>query len=252
VSLYESDGTQWISVATGGGASGATGVTGVTGVTGATGVTGVTGVTGPSGGPTGPTGPTGPSGGPTGATGPTGPTGATGPSGGPTGATGPTGPTGVTGVTGATGPGGGGGAWPTYTGSGSPAGTVSAAAVGDTYADTDNGAVWIAGGTGTDDWYSVGGFTPDGPPGIQLDGDANGAYYIWDTVASTSGLIVATAANEGTPSPAVFTNANTLDNGNSGGAVFVGTFLLTGIPTSDPHVVGALWNSSGNVKISAG
>lgn len=31
-----------------------------------------------------------------------------------------------------------------------------------------------------------------------------------------------------------------------------GNVILTGIPTVDPHVAGAVWNSSGNLKISAG
>lgn len=31
-----------------------------------------------------------------------------------------------------------------------------------------------------------------------------------------------------------------------------GNVIILGMPTSDPHVVGALWNSSGTVKISAG
>lgn len=30
------------------------------------------------------------------------------------------------------------------------------------------------------------------------------------------------------------------------------TFLITGLPTADPHVVGAAWNSAGVLTISAG
>jgi hypothetical protein len=37
----------------------------------------------------------------------------------------------------------------------------------------------------------------------------------------------------------------------NGGAAF-STLKLTGLPTSNPHVVGALWNSSGAVQISSG
>lgn len=41
-----------------------------------------------------------------------------------------------------------------------------------------------------------------------------------------------------------------------GTAVFTvaadGKVIVTGLPTSDPAVAGALWNSTGTVKISAG
>jgi hypothetical protein len=149
--------------------------------------------------------------------------------------------------------GGGGGTWPTYSGSGSPVGVQSAAAIGDTYVDTTNGAVWVASATGSDGWLSVGGYVPDGGiPGIQLDAHASAIWEVYDTGASTSGLGVQSAASGGTSGPAVFTNFNTLDDGNDGTATFQADLILPGLPTSDPHVVGAMWNSSGTAKISAG
>jgi hypothetical protein len=126
------------------GPTGPTGYRGPTGSTGPTGATGPTGYTGPAStvlGPTGATGPTGPVStqpstvpGPTGSTGPTGPTGPTGAEGprglvGATGATGPTGPTGPQGPTGAIAP--------------SSATPPVSPAPGQTWFDTDTGAVYV-------------------------------------------------------------------------------------------------------------
>lgn len=51
-------------------------------------------------------------------------------------------------------------------------------------------------------------------------------------------------------------NNITVDNvGNtvvSGSLAMPSTLIITSMPTSDPHVVGQLWNSSGTVHISAG
>lgn len=134
--------------------------------------------------------------------------------------------------------GGSSGSWPTQTGSGSPVGTVAAAAVGDTYADTTNGAVWIAGATGSADWFSVGGFAESsfGLPGVQLDADINTIWGIIDTVFGGPGLSVQTAAAAGTTSPPVNTSNNTLDDGNTGAATFSGQVDAASLGPTIPYV----------------
>lgn len=181
-------------------------------------------------GGTGPAGPTGA----TGATGTTGSTGATGTTG-STGATGVTGSTGATGATGPTGPSGGGG-WPTYTGSGSPVGVVSAAAVGETYADTTNGAAWVASATGSAGWISLGGFTGDVFPGVQLDAQATPAWEVYDTVAGGLGFGVASAARGASLYPSAFTFNNELDDGNSGNAQFAAQVDAGSLGPTIPYV----------------
>lgn len=42
------------------------------------------------------------------------------------------------------------------------------------------------------------------------------------------------------------------DAGISSTAPSFQTLTLTGLPTADPHVVGALWNNAGVINISAG
>ncbi|HLZ09337.1 MAG TPA: hypothetical protein VKT80_12155, partial [Chloroflexota bacterium] len=37
-----------------------------------------------------------------------------------------------------------------------------------------------------------------------------------------------------------------------GAKTFTGNVLITTLPSSDPHVAGQLWNSTGTVKVSAG
>lgn len=124
--------------------------------------------------------------------------------------------------------GGGSGSWPTYTGSGSPVGSVSAAAIGNTYADTTNGAVWVAHATGSANWISVGGYLPSfSGAGVILDADANKQWAVLDPASSTAGLLVQTAAQAGTPGPPAFTGNNTLDDGITGAASFSGPVAAT-------------------------
>lgn len=52
---------------------------------------------------------------------------------------------------------------------------------------------------------------------------------------------------------AIWHIGGTLELGNAIVVTVVGGVpLFTGIPTADPHVVGALWNNAGVVTISAG
>jgi hypothetical protein len=53
--------------------------------------------------------------------------------------------------------GGAGGTWPTYSGNGSPQNVVAAAAPGDTYADTTNGAIFLAYEANNSHWVCIGG-----------------------------------------------------------------------------------------------
>jgi hypothetical protein len=56
-------------------------------------------------------------------------------------------------------PGGGGGGY-TYTGDGSPLGVQAAAAIGNSYLDSTNGAIYFATAAGTDGWVLVAGNSP--------------------------------------------------------------------------------------------
>lgn len=130
--------------------------------------------------------------------------------------------------------GGGGGTWPTYTGSGSPVGSVSAAAVGDVYADTTNGAMWIASATGTGGWATVGGQVAGFWPGVILDTETGYGWGVYDSTVNRRGFFVDSAFDGGTPSPIVSTFNNILDDGNSGNASFAGQVSAPTLNTSPP------------------
>lgn len=128
------------------------------------------------------------------------------------------------------------GSWPNYTGSGSPAGVVDAAAKGDTYGDTDSGAIWIARQTGTGGWMSVGGFVDEpGAFGVLLDDDSSGEWQVFDPVSGFAGLAVQSAAAASTPSPPAYTSNSTLDDG-SGNASFDGQVDAVSLGPTIPYV----------------
>lgn len=132
--------------------------------------------------------------------------------------------------------GGGGGSWPTYSGDGSPVGVVSATAVGQTYADTTNGAVWISSATGDTGWVSVGGYNPAVGPGntVLLDADTTQFFAVWDPVAE-NGFYVVSAAEGGTPNPQAGVNSNVLDDGN-GNASVAGTLNAGALGAAPAYV----------------
>jgi hypothetical protein len=167
----------------------------------------------------------------------------------------------------------GGGSFPTYTGSGSPQGVVSAAAIGNTYQDTVRGGIWVAGGTGNNHWAQVGGRDPATGAliaGFYVDAPANaGAWVIADPSASAALSDVASQNNLTGSGNGVFWNAGASD-GSQSLQVVVGppgspiqlfftqagvlnvpaALILSGIPTSDPAVTDEVWNSNGILVMS--
>lgn len=116
---------------------------------------------------------------------------------------------------------------PFLSGSGSPVGSAAATSIGQLYIDTTNGALWIAGATGSADWFSVGGFIPSSlGTGVQLDADASSYWEVKDLAAGRVGLIVTSADAGGTTNPSVGTANNTLDDGNTGAATFQGAMEI--------------------------
>ncbi len=115
------------------------------------------------------------------------------------------------------------------------------------------GSVVIEGGDPAADGVSNGGFTQlvggSGAPNGGNGGD----------VILTSGWGGDTSGNAGN----IQINPRPGNNEGSAGSLLVtlgagagagtaGHFVIAGLPTADPHVVGALWNNAGTVKISAG
>ena len=124
--------------------------------------------------------------------------------------------------------GGGGGGWD-YTGSGSPQGIVSAAAIGDTYKDTANGGAYIALATGNSNWAQLGGGYGGsiiqgyvlGEGGV-LVGD--GALYVLPAPNSNYSQF---SGNDAHWPSTVFTGPIAVGDGGAG------TFLYSG--TGDPN-----------------
>jgi hypothetical protein len=108
-----------------------------------------------------------------------------------------------------------------------------------------------------------GGFVGDSFATLQL-GMYNPSGGVWNAVAAgdyMSMFGMNSSGQVGTLESTLLGNSptfrNTIDDG-SGNASFAGSMALggtvkmTGLPTSNPHVVGELWNNSGAVAVSAG
>ena len=54
--------------------------------------------------------------------------------------------------------GGGASGWPTFTGTANPNGVRASTTIGDTFADTTHGSLWMSTATGTASWYLIGGY----------------------------------------------------------------------------------------------
>jgi hypothetical protein len=167
-------------------------------------------------------------------------------------------------------PGGGGGGFPTHTGTGSPQGVVSAAAIGETYQDTVRGGIWVAGGTGTGHWAQIGGRDPATGAlvaGVFVDAPSNaGAWLIAEPSANAALSDVAAFAGSGNgvfwaASPTDGTQTFSVQVGPGGSPLTLfftdaGLFnlpaalVLSGIPTSDPAVTDEVWNSNGILVMS--
>ena len=142
--------------------------------------------------------------------------------------------------------GGGGGGWPGVNGTGPgnlTAQTSGADTVGYNLVDEGTGGITLA--------------TPNaaGTVGIQLV-DSGGGVDIESTNVVSIGnrgpgeIVLETTGGGATTGITIQTQAS--DTGGITLANVGGPLLMTHLPTANPHVVGALWNNSGVVNISAG
>lgn len=140
--------------------------------------------------------------------------------------------------------GGGGGGWPTYSGSGTPEGVVTAAATSDTYSDTNDGAAylfvgtpgqntgWVLIGGGPDQSTPVAGFGVNGTNTPVVVMPENGTFEVQDS-ANLTGFSVFDSVNAGTSAPPVTTFYSTLDDGNGGADIEAQAASTTGIHLSN-------------------
>jgi hypothetical protein len=162
-----------------------------------------------------------------------------------------------------------GGSFPTHTGSGSPQGVVTAAAIGETYQDTAHGGIWVASGTGNNHWFQLGGQKPATGTltgGVFEDAPSNASTIVVAEPSANAAL--SDVAAQGGTSNGVYWAASASDGtqdfsvqvGSSGQFVLIFSHLgvlnvpaalvLSGIPTSNPGGSGIVWNNGGVLNIT--
>jgi hypothetical protein len=146
------------------------------------------------------------------------------------------------------------------TGTGSPwANSIAATYIGQEYVDLATGSRYTAVNlTPGEGWTCVGGGTiPGGPSGQGVfmgpSGTQGDEWTVVDSEGNTAlNIDDVTDAGTGYKSP-LRSASNTLDDGTVNAlAKFLTTIILQGCPTSDPLVVGQVWNNGGVLNISAG
>ena len=128
--------------------------------------------------------------------------------------------------------GGGGGGGYTYTGDGSPVGVQDAAAIGNTYLDSTNGASYFATATGTDGWVLVSG-NGQGPtdtgvlstPGSAALQDGTGGY-----IGVGPNVNIQPGSSGDQVRLASFAGAGVTVDDDGAGNTLIGLYSLSGVP----------------------
>lgn len=132
---------------------------------------------------------------------------------------------------------------PFTSGDGPPIGVATPASIGAMYADTTNGALWVALGVTDADWRCVGG----------SDGDTNSGSGVFTTLAGGINVVAGSGGNAQMTGQGNGDGYKYDDNADNN-RIFGASVQVPGVifPSSDPHIAGAWWDNAGTLTRSTG